>query len=296
MLYLLLSIICASGLVLMFKLFEKKGIPIFQAIVFNYWSAGICAVVFMPQKQVILSGSILQQSWLPLALGLGSLFIVVFNLTSITTVRFSVSTASVASKLGLVFPVILAFVVYGETFSALKLAGILLAFVAVILSSVKPQSEHHHHKPLEALLPLWVFIGSGACDSFTQLATKKYLGESGIEEFSLMLFMAAALAGTLVFVYKMVSEKATINLQSLYWGGVLGFINYFSFLFLLKALATLPWGSSVIFPVNNLGVVAFSTLAGVVLFKERISAVNFTGLLFAAASIITIVFAGRSSN
>jgi drug/metabolite transporter (DMT)-like permease len=295
MFYLLLSVFCASGLVLLFKFFEQKRIPIFQAIVFNYWSAGICAFIFLPDKQMIFSGSILHESWLPLALGLGSLFIIVFNLTSITTVRFGVSTASVASKLGLVFPVILAFVFYGETFSSLKLTGILLAFVAVILSSVKQSGAHHSHKPIEALLPFWVFIGSGACDSFTQFATIKYLGESGIEEFSLMLFVAAALAGSAFFMYGILKKNVSINRQSIFWGAVLGFVNYFSFLFLLKALATLPWGSSVIFPLNNLGVVAFSTVAGVVLFKERITPVNLAGLFFAAASIITIVLAGHSN-
>ncbi|MCW5909008.1 MAG: DMT family transporter [Chitinophagales bacterium] len=292
MLYLLLSVVCASCLVLMFKFFERRGVPIFQAIVFNYWSASLCALLFLPVKQNALPANITQQPWLWLALLLGSMFIVVFNLTSITTVKLGVSTASVASKLGLVFPVMLAFAVYGETFSMLKVIGILFAFAAVVLSSLKPNMKEHSVPATEFLLPVLVFAGSGACDSLTQFANKKYLINNGIEEFTLMLFIAAACTGTLAFIYMVVKHKHRTNRQSLYWGIVLGVLNYFSFLFLLKALAVLSWGSSVVFPLNNLGMVAVATIAGIVLFKEKISATNFAGLLLAAASIITIVLSG----
>ena len=74
----------------------------------------------------------MQQGWLPVAWVLGMMFITVFNLTSVTAVNFGVSTASVASKLGLVLPVMFAFFLYKEPFNYAKLAGILLAFAAVI--------------------------------------------------------------------------------------------------------------------------------------------------------------------
>lgn len=293
MLYLLLSIVTSSALVLLFKLFDKKRVNIFQAIVFNYWAATATALLFTSHRPEVFSGAFLQKTWLPLALGLGSLFIIVFNLTSVTTVRFGVSTASVASKLGLVFPVLLAFTVYGEGFSTLKLIGIALAFAAVILTSLKTNNEHHKHGFIEALLPFLVFIGSGACDSLTQFATKNYVGNEDAELFSLLLFFSAALAGTVALAYSVLAKNISVSPKNITWGAVLGFINYFSFLFLLKALANLSWGSSVIFPVNNLGVVAFSSLIGILLFKEKISRVNLVGLLLAAASIITIMLGQR---
>lgn len=291
MLYLILSIVFSAALVLLFKVFERKGVPLFQAIVCNYWTATICAVLFLPGTALSQPAAILKAEWLPLAFGLGCLFITVFTLTSNTTVKFGVSTASVASKLGLVFPVILAFTMYGETFSALKLVGILLAFVAVVLSSIKKKEHMAHHGKAAFLLPLLVFLGSGLCDSITQYANKRYLMNSDMEAFTLVLFMAAGIAGTVFLLYTILGKGARFSLLALRWGIVLGVVNYFSFLFLLKALATLPWGSSVVFPLNNLGMVAFSTLVGVMAFKERISLLNFVGLLFAAASIAIIVIA-----
>src|SRR4051812_9217330 len=114
MIYLFLSIVCTALLILAFKIFERRGIPVFHAIVYNYLSATICAVMFLPDKSRLLSGQVLSSTWLPLSLVLGSMFIIIFNLISVTTVKYGVSTASVAMKLGLVFPVLLAFTMYGE--------------------------------------------------------------------------------------------------------------------------------------------------------------------------------------
>ncbi len=289
MIYLFLAIFCTTLLILAFKIFERRGIPVFQAIVFNYLSATICAFIFIPDKTQLLNGAVFSADWLPLALFLGSFFIVIFNFTSITTVRYGVSTASVAMKLGLVFPVLLAFTVYGEEFNWLKLTGILFAFAAVILSSLKEEEKRATHKSSFAVLPLIVFVGSGACDSLTQYANKKYLSETGMEEFSLFLFVAAALVGSVVLIFQLITKRASFKSSSLVGGILLGIANYFSLLFILKALANISWGSSVVFPISNLGTVALATLAGIIFFKEKISKVNLLGLAFAVVSIVLII-------
>jgi drug/metabolite transporter (DMT)-like permease len=289
MIALILSIVCSALLVLIFKIFEQRTIPVFQAIVFNYISATVCAFVFLSNKQEILNGTVFSSNWLPLSLVLGCMFIAVFNLTSLATIRFGVSTASVAMKLGLVFPVLLAFTIYGESFNWLKLLGILFAFAAVILSSLK-NDLHVHEKSSLPVLPFVVFLGSGACDSLTQYANKKYLANSGIEEFSLFLFATAATCGSIILLFQFLRGHIRFNLHSLIGGAVLGVINYFSFLFILEALAKISWGSSVVFPVSNLGVVALATAIGVVAFKEKISKTNMLGLLLAAISITLIIF------
>lgn len=277
-------------LILIFKVFEKWGIPIFQAIVFNYCTAATCGFIFLPDKHHVLSGEFIQQGWLPVSLLLGIMFITVFNLTSLTTVRFGVSTASVASKLGLIFPVLLAFLLYHENCNYLKIAGIVIAFAAVVLSSIKekPDGTNHPHAKL-GILPLAVFLGSGACDSVTQYANKQFLMHQGIEEFALFIFFAAGVTGLLVFFAQLITGKSQLNYKCIIGGICLGIPNYLSYLFTLKSLSTLSWGSSVVFPLINLGTVAFATLSGIILFKERLSKINLIGLLFAGAAIIFIV-------
>ncbi|MBL0309304.1 MAG: EamA family transporter [Bacteroidetes bacterium] len=289
MLYLILSILSSSLLVLAFKVFERTRTPIFQAIVFNYLSATLCAYLFLPNKSSFATGEIWTNSWLSFSLLLGSLFITVFNLISIATVRYGVSTASVAMKLGLVFPVLLAFTIYGEEFNWMKLVGILLAFVAVVLSSIRDAPMHQTHKSSFAVLPFFIFAGSGLCDSLTQLANKKYVAQTGMEEFSFFLFAAAATLGTLIFAFQLSRKKTSFHWKSLVGGVVLGIVNYFSFLFMLKALATVSWGSSVVFPLSNLGTVACASLAGILIFREKISLTNAVGLIFAVLAIALIV-------
>ena len=291
--YLVLSFTCSAILILLFKVFERNGVPVFQAIVFNYCTAAACGFIFLPDHHTVTSGAFLHQGWFPVSMVLGAMFITVFNLTSLTTINFGVSTASVAAKLGLVFPVIFAFFLYHESFSGIKLVGILLAFAAVVLSSIKEKpTEHTAVRTALTFLPYAVFIGNGACDSVTQFANKNFLMHEGIAEFAMFIFVAAGTIGLVVLAFMLVTRKSKLNVKSVIGGIALGIPNYLSFLFLLKALATLNWGSSVIFPVSNLGTVAVATLVSFVAFKEKISKVNLAGLAFAAVAIILIVLSG----
>lgn len=290
MIYLFLSIVCSGLLVVMFKIFERLNIDVFSAIVVNYVAATAFAFFYMDNRTDVTSGKVFNESWLPFAIFLGSLFISIFNITSITTLRYGVSTASVAMKLGLVFPVALAFLVYDEPFSWLKLTGIILALGAVVLSSVKEDNAVTHHRGL-AILPIVVFLGSGACDSFTQLANKKLVSDSSGESFTLFLFLAAAFWGCIALVYLVLTKKKNVTLKAVCGGMVLGIINYFSFLFLLKALTHVNGGSAFVFPMANLGTVAFATLVGVLLFKEKISRLNALGLTLMALAMIAMVLA-----
>lgn len=290
MIYLLLCIVCSGLLVVMFKIFQRLNIDVFSAIVVNYVSATAFAFFYMQNKKYILSGQVFNESWLPFAIFLGSLFITIFYITSITTLRYGVSTASVAMKLGLIFPVALAFLVYNEPFSWLKLTGIFLALGAVVLSSVKEDNAVTHHQGI-AVLPIVVFLGSGACDSFTQLANKKLLSDNSGESFTLFLFFAAAIWGCIALGYLILTKKKSLTLKAVAGGVVLGIINYFSFLFLLKALTHVNGGSALVFPMANLGTVAFATLVGILVFKEKISRLNAVGLAFMALAMVAMIFA-----
>lgn len=290
MIYLGLSIICSAFLILFFKVFERHAVPVFQGIVFNYWSAAICGFIFLPANSHVISSAAGVNPWLFLSVFLGMLFLNVFNLTGLVTLRFGVSTSSVAYKLGLVFPVILAFACYHEGLNWLKGAGICLALVAVVLSSIKESAPAGHSavKGL-AFLPYLLFIGSGACDSFTQFANKRYLMTGGINEFVAIVFLSAAVTGTVILLWQLYRGTSKLVWKSLVGGIALGIPNYLAFIFILRALATLSWGSSVIFPVNNLGTVAVASIVGFIVFKEKISKVNLLGLAFAAVSIVCII-------
>src|SRR5690606_40879221 len=72
-------------------------------------------------------------------------------------------------------------------------------------------------------------------------------------------------------------------------GGVLlGVPNFFSIYFLIRALRWDQFNSAATFTLNNVGVVLFSTLLGIVLFRERLSPKNWGGVVLAVISIILV--------
>ena len=142
------------------------------------------------------------------------------------------------------------------------------------------------------MLTFFVFIGSGLCDSAVQYANKKLLNDSDVAPFVMMNFFFAAFIGSIILIIQIIRKKASFEWKNVAGGIAVGIPNYFSFLFMLKALENMDWGSSVIFPVSNLSTIACSAVGAFILFKERISKINIAGLAFAVASIVLIILSG----
>ena len=73
-------------------------------------------------------------------------------------------------------------------------------------------------------------------------------------------------------------------------GGILlGVPNYFSIVYLLKALSTDGMESSTAFTLNNVGIVILSTLFGLFIFKEKLIWKNWLGIVIAIVSILLVM-------
>ncbi|MEX0595328.1 MAG: EamA/RhaT family transporter, partial [Candidatus Paceibacterota bacterium] len=118
MIWLLLSILSSTAIMLIFKSFKKYEISTFHAIVINYFTACILGIPFVSDWETASSS---YKEWYYLAFMLGALFISLFFLIGRTTQQLGISVATVAMKLGYVLPIILAFSIYNEDISNLKL-------------------------------------------------------------------------------------------------------------------------------------------------------------------------------
>ena len=291
MIYLLLCVLCSSLLVFMFKVFDHMRIEAYPAIVFNYLVCVICGLLNSSVGAAQIASDSYHAHWLWLAVLMGFLFIHIFSLTGLTALRFGVSTASVAMKLGLVVPVIMAFAIYHEELTWYKVAGIACAIIAVVLSSQKDEVPGTHHEQLKGaalLLPVMVFVGSGLCDCGAQLGNKIYFPTGGADYFVLDIFFFAALTGIGYLAHMIWSRKIKLSWKQVAGGIALGIPNYGSMLFLMKALDHVEGGSSVVFPVNNIAIVAGSTLLSVIFYREHLNKYNKLGLAFAGLCVIFI--------
>lgn len=287
MIPLVLSILSSSVLMVIFKYFDRFEVKTFQAITVNYFVAA--GLGFMLSPLTFQPLSILHANWLPSALIIGCVFITMFYIMAVSSQKVGVAITSVANKMSLVIPVVAGVVLYSESLAGLKLAGVLAALVAVILVTFPNKKLEIETKYL--ILPLIIFAGSGFLDTFFKYVETNQIQSDEIAVFSASLFLVAAMVGTTVLVGTRITKGEVLQTKSIVGGFALGIPNYFSIHFLLMALNLPNMESTMVFPINNTGIVLLSTLLAILLFKERLNKLNWAGIILAVVSIFLIASA-----
>ena len=287
MLYLVLSIFIASLLFVIFKLFDVYKVNTVQAIVINYAIA--LSFGFVHTKVSIPIVEIPQKSWFLGAFILGFLFITVFNVMGITAQRNGLSVASVAGKMSVVIPVFVGIFLYNESIGFIKVIGVIMALVAVYLSSAKSDTSPVKFKNL--LFPLLLFLGSGSIDTLLKYTETTYVSKEAVPMFLSTIFGCAFIFGAFFLAIQLINKKARFEWKTLIGGIVLGVPNYYSMEFLLKALQTEGLESSTIFTINNVSVVILTTVFALLFFKEKLIIKNWIGIGLAIISILLVVSA-----
>ena len=118
--YLLLSIVCSTLILVIFRHMQSGRATTRHAIIVNYCVAGFCGSVVFD-----LDSAVLDQAWFWPAIGLGLVFYLVFRLIAITAEINGVAAASIATKMGVVIPVAMGLLFLGESLSLTKFVGLL---------------------------------------------------------------------------------------------------------------------------------------------------------------------------
>jgi uncharacterized membrane protein len=285
LLALALSILASTLILIVFKLFERFKINNFQAIVVNYFAAGICGILIQGDFQKLVHWT--EFPWFYYSIALGSIFISIFFLMALTTQKSGLSVVSVATKMSVVIPILFGLLYYKEHLGFLKATGILLALIAVYLSSIKNR-QGLRIKKRNLIYPALVFLGSGVIDTGIKFLEEGFVSETDVAIFSSTLFLSAGSMGLLILGYQKLKGRLNFEAKSLVGGLALGIPNFFTVFFLVLALRSGILESSGIFVVNNIGVVTCSTLAGILLFEEKLIPKNWLGILFALISILLV--------
>lgn len=291
MLDILLCIVFSASLIVIFKVAGQKQVRTLPLIVVNYWVAAFCGIVVSGQLPSI--DHLGSSPWLPWAVGLGIMFITVFNLIGLSAVRSGIAVTAIAQKMSLAIPILAAVYLFDESLSWLKILGVLLAMGSILMTTYKPKKliEQDDLSPgktslwMAMLLPLGVFLGSGMCDTVVNVINKRYLQPHETDMLNITLFFTAAVSGTIALVVQVLRGKETLRWRQLGFGVVLGVPNYFSLFFLLKSLQRSGMESSVVFPIVNIGVVTTAAVVAYFGFKEHLTKLNLLGILLAIAAI-----------
>ncbi|WP_203293058.1 EamA/RhaT family transporter [Luteirhabdus pelagi] len=288
MIYLALSVLASTLIFVAFKLFDRFKINTLHAIIVNYVVA--CASGLIAYKGNVEISALPSYEWFYYTLGLGALFIIIFNLMAITTQRSGLSVVSVATKMSVVIPILFGLLYYKDSAGFFKILGIVLALIAVYLASIKTK-RGIKVQPKNLVFPILVFLGSGIIDTSIKYLEDSYVAKNDVPLFSATIFAAAFLVGFSIIIGQLVKGTFQFQLKSIVGGIALGIPNYFSIYFIVQALRSGILDSSGIFTVNNVAIVMLSTLLGITLFKEKLLRKNWIGIVLAVISIFLVAVA-----
>ncbi len=286
MIWLLLSILCSTLIFVAFKLFDRFAVSNLQAIIINYFVA--FSVGFFSDGFDLQPAELTSKPWFISIMILGFLFIFLFQLMAFVSQKFGVAAVSVTVKMSLVIPVSFGIIYYGDAANSLKIIGILAALVAVYMATRKPIKTKAH--PVYVFLPPVLFLGSGFLDAFLKYNQQELVPSHEHSYFASLIFLTAGFIGIAMLLVQRVRGLEKLHWRNIIGGIALGIPNYGSIYFLLKALEVKNLESSVVFPINNVGVVAVSVITGWLLFNENISRINKMGIILALVAIFLIAY------
>lgn len=279
MLSLILSVICSVAVGVIFKIARKTTANAKQIVLFNYFFALLlCYVIFSSDVQTITAGAPVL-----LYVSLGILLPVVFLFLIASIKNIGIVKTDAAQRLSLFVSIVAAWLFFNEVFSVNKLIGITIGFLALFCVLNKTaDSDKSNFK-----YPVLVFLGFGIID----VLFKKVAAFTTVP-YTTSLFVIFCIAFFLMFLvvlYEVIIQKKGFEIKNMTFGFLVGCFNFGNILFYLKAHQAFSANPSTVFAGMNMGVILLGSIVGVIVFKEKLSKLNYTGLVLALFSILFIV-------
>ena len=281
---LIIAVLCSVAVSVLLKIARKRNIIIQQAIAFNYIVAlSLSWFLLKPDfKGLEFTDFIAQSENTPIFLALGILLPSVFIIMSKAVEFAGIVRSDAAQRLSLFLPILAAFLIFHETLSQSKVVGIVLAFVGLFCLLSKPnQQSAVAFRGVLALVGVW--FGYGIIDILF-----KQVAKSG-GAFPTTLFIAFSLAACIMFIY-LLFKRTQWNVASFVGGIILGVLNFFNILFYIKAHQSFGSNPTLVFAGMNIGVICLGTITGALIFKEKISKVNWLGIVFSLSAIFCLYY------
>lgn len=287
MVFIVFSILSSAGIYVIFKFLDRFKINTFNVIIINYITAAILGTL-LTNTQVDIA-LILRSSWFPYSILIGVLFIMMFVIIAKSSQIVGIAITTVSNKMSVIIPIAVSIIIDPlDVLTNFKAIGIILAILAVFLSVYRKRKVEFD--PRNIYLPVILFLGMGLVDSFVKYAQHNFVADDILPLFTVILFAMAAISGLVTKLLRKTSFKELLNKKILFWGIILGICNYGSLYFLIKALNYKnslgnTMDGSIVFGINNLGVIALSVIIGLIVFKEKFLKINWVGIIISFIAI-----------
>lgn len=282
MLYVICSIICSVFVGVSLKIVKKGNGSFQQIITWNYLFAILLTYsVYKPKFTLNFD---LSTEVLLVTLSILLPFIFIFQAKAIK--YNGIVKTDIAQRLSLIISLICSYFVFKDTFNSYKIIGIVFAFVAIFFTLYKKNSaQEEENKPQYLFI---ILLGFGVID----VLFKAIAGLSVISftEVLYLVFIGAFIMSSLISIYTIIKKKELFDIKNALWGLAVGGLNFGNICFYIKAHQALSNNPSTVFAGMNMGVILLGSCIGILIFKERVTKLNYIGILLAIISIVFITY------
>jgi drug/metabolite transporter (DMT)-like permease len=274
MIYLILSIISNVLIAVVIRVNEGRNLDRYAVMLFNYLVATTLSLIIIDRQNITPH----LQQLAPLALFSSFCFVTAFLVYMKAVRHLGLAIPVTVTRLSVVIPVLGSILVFSEKINLYQGTGLFLALIAIYLFSwtggVKTRTSIH-------LLTLLLFFLMGLGDF-----SLKVFGETFHQE-QMMSFVLLVFAIASIYTLGLVTiKRAKLDRRVIMGGILLGFPNFCAAYFILKVLQVFPGATA--FPINNIGIIMLSTLAGYFLWKERFHRRSVIAMLISIVAVILL--------
>lgn len=280
MLFLVLAIITSSLVSIMMRLGENRVKNNISMLSVNYFICMLLAVFYTGIDRLLQTGN-----GMNMAVGLGSIngffYIASLVLFQNSVKHYGVVLSSIFMKLGIMVPLVVSILLFKEIPTTIQMIGFVIAIIAIILINLKDDKKQAVHKLSKKWGLLLVLAGCGMADGMS-----KIYQELGTDEFEELFLVLTFVVAFVLSIFLIIIKKQKITKNEILYGILLGVPNYFSARFLLKALGEVP--AVIAYPTFSIGTIAFITLTGMAVFKERLTKLQIFAIGLIAVAVILL--------
>ncbi len=281
--YLLLAIVSSTSVTIILRIFSFQKGNRYGLLLGNYLTCVIIAIGSTPDRSILL-----RPGMVTLVLGIigGILFVagLVFMQNSIRVNGASLTAAF--ARLGLIVPLLVSILRFGEQPRVHQLLGILLVFAAIFVLHQDEKSDGRGHMQLSGVLGLaGVLLVCGSGDTMIKIYEHTGQADAG-SLFFFCLFGTAAIVTAILLLLEQRRTGQKAELSGLAAGIAVGIPNYFSSALLLPALTRLP--AFIVYPCYSTGTILLVLLISRIFFHEKLTRRTACGLGIILAALVLL--------
>lgn len=276
MFYLLLAIVSGTATSVIMRLSKTRVQSDIGMLAANYLTCTLLAGFLTGAGGLFPAGA---GNVLAMGVFNGALYLISLMLVQYNVKNSGIVLTAIYSKVSLFVPLVLSVVVFREQPTVAQVIGFLLSLAAIVIMNYQKGEGTAHVS--SALLIL--FAVDGVVFSMSKIFDELCREELASHFLFYTFGMAFLISSGMVLL-----KREKIRLPELFFGFLFGIPNYFTSRLTLKALASLP--AVIVYPTNGVGTLVTVSLAGVLLFKERLTRRQWRaiGLILVAIALLNL--------